>query len=236
VKEEEPTKHGRATRAFQCPLVPIVSCAHVTPSAEGEPFAELRVKIGDHPDIGEEKEDNAASAALTDGRRQRAERSGVLLIPSFRTRLLLCLLLRSLWLTVEGGGHGATGVLHRRGGRAALAVSVSMGWWRSNSQLSPCRQTSEFSGGCRGLAPPARRLVLVLLDTEVEVATGFRNPWTSSIRVGGPPTADGFRVVGAFGSACAGGGPRFVTEQVRALDHLAPRWWRPAGGPRLSRS
>jgi hypothetical protein len=58
-----------------------------------------------------------------------------------------------------GGRHVAAGVLHRRGGRAALAVSVSVGWWRSNSQLSPPRrQTSEFSGGCGGLAPPARRL------------------------------------------------------------------------------
>jgi hypothetical protein len=58
-----------------------------------------------------------------------------------------------------GGRHVAAGVLHRRGGRAALAVSVSVGWWRSDSQLSPPRrQTSEFSGGCGGLAPPARRL------------------------------------------------------------------------------
>ena len=41
--------------------------------------------------------------------------------------LLLCLLLRSSWLTVEGGRQiGAAGLLHRRGGRAALAVSVSV--------------------------------------------------------------------------------------------------------------
>jgi nitrogen-specific signal transduction histidine kinase len=38
--------------------------------------------------------------------------------------LLLCLLLRGSWLTVEGRRHGAAGVLHRRGRRAALAVSV----------------------------------------------------------------------------------------------------------------
>ena len=63
---------------------------------------------------------------------------------------------------VEGSRHGAAGSPHRRGGRAALAGSVRVGWWRSNSQLSPPRrQTSEFSGGCGGLAPPARRLVLV---------------------------------------------------------------------------
>ncbi len=81
--------------------------------------------------------------------------------------LLLCLLFRSSWLMVEGGPHGAAGVPHRRGGRAALAGSVSVGWWRSNSQLSPPRrQTSEFSGGCGGLAPPARRLVLVPSESE----------------------------------------------------------------------
>ena len=41
--------------------------------------------------------------------------------------LLLCLLLRSSWLTVEGGRQvGAAGVLHRRGGRAAVAVSVGV--------------------------------------------------------------------------------------------------------------
>ncbi len=49
----------------------------------------------------------------------------------------------------DGGGRqiGAAGVLHRRGGRAALAGSVSVGWWRSNSQLSPPRrQTSDPVG------------------------------------------------------------------------------------------
>ena len=40
--------------------------------------------------------------------------------------LLLCLLFRSSWLMVEGGPHGAAGVPHRRGGRAALAGSVSV--------------------------------------------------------------------------------------------------------------
>jgi hypothetical protein len=41
--------------------------------------------------------------------------------------LLLCLLLRSSWLTAEGGREiGAAGVLHRRGGRAAVAVSVGV--------------------------------------------------------------------------------------------------------------
>jgi hypothetical protein len=49
-------------------------------------------------------------------------------------RLLpLCLLLRSSWLTVEGGRQiGAAGVLHRRGGRAAVAavagVAVGVPW------------------------------------------------------------------------------------------------------------
>jgi hypothetical protein len=37
--------------------------------------------------------------------------------------LLLCLLLRSSWLTVEAGRQiGPAGVLHRRGGRAAVAA------------------------------------------------------------------------------------------------------------------
>jgi hypothetical protein len=41
--------------------------------------------------------------------------------------LLLCLLLRSSWLTVESGRQiGGAGVLHRRGGRAAVAVSVGV--------------------------------------------------------------------------------------------------------------
>ncbi len=41
--------------------------------------------------------------------------------------LLLCLLLRSSWLTVEDDRHvGAAGVLHRQGGRAAVAVSVGV--------------------------------------------------------------------------------------------------------------
>ena len=41
--------------------------------------------------------------------------------------LLLCLLLRSSWLTVEGGRQiGAAGVLHGRGERAAVAVSVGV--------------------------------------------------------------------------------------------------------------
>ena len=66
----------------------------------------------------------------------------------------MCLLLGSSLLTVEGGRHTrAAGVLHRRGGRAVLAVLVSVGGWCPNSQLSPLRRhTSEFSGGCGGLA------------------------------------------------------------------------------------
>ena len=42
-------------------------------------------------------------------------------------RLLMSLLLRSSWLTVEGGRQiGAAGLLHRRGGGAAVAVSVGV--------------------------------------------------------------------------------------------------------------
>jgi hypothetical protein len=41
--------------------------------------------------------------------------------------LLFCLLFRSSWLTVEADRHvGAAGVLHRRRGRAAVAVRVGV--------------------------------------------------------------------------------------------------------------
>jgi len=41
--------------------------------------------------------------------------------------LLLCVLLTSSWLTVEGDRHvDAAGVLHRRGGREVVAVSVGV--------------------------------------------------------------------------------------------------------------
>jgi hypothetical protein len=40
--------------------------------------------------------------------------------------LLMCLLLRSSWLTLGGRHVGAAGVLQRRGGRAAVAVSVGV--------------------------------------------------------------------------------------------------------------
>jgi hypothetical protein len=60
--------------------------------------------------------------------------------------LLLCLLLRSSWLTVEGDYHvGAAGVLHRQGGRAAVAVSVGVACsFQSSSAGCPDR----VSGGC----------------------------------------------------------------------------------------
>ena len=49
--------------------------------------------------------------------------------------LLLCLLFRSSWLAVEGDRHvGAAGVLHRRGGRAAVAVSVGVAVGVPNQQ------------------------------------------------------------------------------------------------------
>ena len=59
------------------------------------------------------------------GRRCFCLKAAVRAVPA--RLLLLCLLLRSSWLTVEGGRQiGAVGVLHRRGGRAAVAVSVGM--------------------------------------------------------------------------------------------------------------
>ena len=111
---------------------------------------------------------------ITDVAAARVPKSAVRAVPS--RLLLLCLRLGSSWLTVEGGSHGAAGVPHRRGGRAALAGSVNVGWWRSNSQLSsPRRQTSEFSGGCGGLAPPARWLVLVRCESAASRLQVARN-------------------------------------------------------------
>ena len=59
------------------------------------------------------------------GRRRITPGAAVRVVPG--RLLLLCLLLRSSSLTVEGGRQiGAAGVLHRRGGRAAMAVSVGV--------------------------------------------------------------------------------------------------------------
>jgi hypothetical protein len=64
-------------------------------------------------------------APQTRGRGRSCPKAAVRAVPA--RLLLLCLLLRSSWLTVEGGRQiGAAGVLHRRGGRAAVAVSVGM--------------------------------------------------------------------------------------------------------------
>jgi hypothetical protein len=59
--------------------------------------------------------------------------------------LLSCLLVRSSWLTVEGDRHfGAAGVLHRRGGRAAVAVRVGVAHSVATQQsrrLKSCHST-----------------------------------------------------------------------------------------------
>jgi hypothetical protein len=60
---------------------------------------------------------------------------------------------------------------------------------RSRRWTRPCLGTGRASASCSAL------LRFVLLDTEVGVATGFRNPWTSSTRVGGLATAGVCRVV-----------------------------------------
>jgi hypothetical protein len=54
--------------------------------------------------------------------------------------LLLCLLLRSSWLTADGNRHvGAAEVLHLRGGRAAVAVSVGVAGGVPKGQSRPAR-------------------------------------------------------------------------------------------------
>ena len=75
--------------------------------------------------------------------------------------LLLCLLLRSSWLTVEGGGHaGAAGVLHR-GRWAAVAVSVDLAggvrkqrrWRVRRARSRRLRVAQSRSGGPRTAQP-----------------------------------------------------------------------------------
>ena len=69
--------------------------------------------------------------------------------------LLLCLLLRSSWLTVEGDRHvGAAGVLHRRGRRAVVAVSVgvAVGVPREHRD-GDIRVTWQFRGRSSSRAP-----------------------------------------------------------------------------------
>ena len=113
----------------------------------------------------------------------------------------MCLLLRSSWLTVEGGRHGAAGVPHRRGGRAALAGSVSVGWWRSTRN--------------------SRRLVARLPSSRVDAVVSRRQRDGSSSSAAG---ASG-TVVGSgaprfgCGSAVAGADP----ESSRCRNPLAER-------------
>lgn len=80
--------------------------------------------------------------------------------------LLLCLLFRGSWLTVVGDRHvGAAGVLHRRGGRAALAVRVGVApgipegnRYSAQSGLLLCRRQPGPVGARSGcsLAAPRR--------------------------------------------------------------------------------
>ncbi len=52
--------------------------------------------------------------------------------------LLLCLLVRGSWLTVEDDRHvGAVGLLHRRGGRPVVAVSVGVAIAFQSSSVQP---------------------------------------------------------------------------------------------------
>lgn len=73
--------------------------------------------------------------------------------------LLLCWLLRSLWLTVEGGRYDPAGMLHRRGGRAALGVSVSGSCWRSVGEVSRSLWSSHVAAqfSPKRQAPPCGR-------------------------------------------------------------------------------
>jgi hypothetical protein len=83
-----------------------------------------------------------------------------------------------------------------------------------------------------GRLVPPRLARFVHLDTDVEVAAAFRNLCASSTRGGGP--RDGRRLSCShntgLGACCRQ--PRFLTEQVRALDHPAPCLWRRGGRTR----
>jgi hypothetical protein len=74
--------------------------------------------------------------------------------------LLLCLLLRSSWLTVEGAREiGAAGVLHRRGGRAAVAVPTGV------AGGVPQQQHNRVCGSTAALNPPANLRVVAIGQT-----------------------------------------------------------------------
>jgi hypothetical protein len=79
-----------------------------------------------------------------------------------------------------------------------------------------------------------RAVALVLLDTEVEVAPGFRTPARAALAVAGVATAGVCRLLQPP-AAREAGSARFVSEHVRALDLRAPPRWRQTRGQQVSR-
>jgi hypothetical protein len=111
-------------------------------------------------------------------------------IPAVPARLLLlCLVLRSSWLTVEGGRHvGAAGGLHRQGGWAAVAVSVGVA---GGVPTERCRD--------------ARGVGSRLLSAKRERWSGSRDPCRPAGRAG------------AFRACCVGAPPGHGAAALRRV-------------------
>jgi hypothetical protein len=89
-----------------------------------------------------------------------------------------------------GIGSGAAECCIAGAGRRRRRRVGRRGSWCSSSQLSqPRRQTSECSGRWGGLAPRARRLVLVQLDSERSLGSEQSVRGASALRAGGPAVA-----------------------------------------------
>ena len=119
-------------------------------------------------------------SAAAHNRKQHIE-AAVRAVPA---RLLLCLLLRSSWLAVEGSREigPARRVLHRRAGRVAGGCVGRSGWWRSKPAVSPWPDRGEDplqvalstrQGGPRPYAHAAER---------AEAFQLWRNPSSRPVR------------------------------------------------------
>jgi hypothetical protein len=81
-----------------------------------------------------------------------------------------------------------------------------------------------------------RRLPVRRARAVAAVTSTRSSPARAAIAFADLATACVCHVVTTPGSAHAADSPRFVTEQVRALDHPAPCWWRiPRAGPQAPR-
>ena len=118
--------------------------------------------------------------------------------PGAARLLLLCLLLRSSWLTVEAGRQiGAAGVLHRRGGRAAVAAVAGVAGRvpeeqrriarSGQSRLLSVAPKQQRGGSAKAAASAMPGMVWAWLGRRVGrsgcLCSGVRRPRRSSRRV-----------------------------------------------------